>query len=59
MLWCRLYSDIMTVPCIIHHSDEFEEIRSNGLTITQSSAMILYKYYPKWKDHADKMIQYK
>ena len=59
MLWCRLYSDIVTVHYMVHHWDEFEEHRSNGLTIVESIAMILYKYYPKWKNHADKMIQYK
>lgn len=59
MVWCRLYSDIMTVHLMKHHYDEFEKCRLNGLTIIESVCVILYKYYPKWKDHAEKMRQYK
>jgi hypothetical protein len=59
IIWCRLYSDIVTVHLMKHHYDEFETYRSGGLTVNQSINFILYKYYPKWAEHVDKMIQYK
>lgn len=59
MVWCRLYSDIIGVPCLIHHWDEYEEHMTNGLTVKVALAVMFRKYYPKWAEHADKMIQYK
>lgn len=59
MLWCRLYSDVVTIPLLVHHFDEFKRNRLYGFTVSESLAMILYEYYPKWAEHVDKMIQYK
>ena len=59
MVWCRLYSDIMTVPFLIHHWDEFEEHMTNGLTVKGALVVIFCRYYPKWAKHAYKAFQYK